>query len=81
MGALRVTLTESERKTITERLAHIPVVGERYAPDLMALSQTAWPENANRIRGLPTSRPPALSRLSALSRPARSRPFLARAAK
>ncbi|PYU02309.1 MAG: aldo/keto reductase [Acidobacteria bacterium] len=41
MGALRVTLTESERKTITERLAHIPVVGERYAPDLMALSQTA----------------------------------------
>jgi aryl-alcohol dehydrogenase-like predicted oxidoreductase len=41
MGALRVTLTESERKTIAERLAHIQVVGERYAPDLMALSQTA----------------------------------------
>jgi len=41
MGALRVILTESERKTIAERLAHIPVVGERYAPDLMALSQTA----------------------------------------
>ena len=41
MGALSVTLTESERKTIAERLAHIQVVGERYAPDLMALSQTA----------------------------------------
>jgi aryl-alcohol dehydrogenase-like predicted oxidoreductase len=41
MGALRVILTESERKIIAERLAHIPVVGERYAPDLMALSQTA----------------------------------------
>lgn len=41
MDAIRVTLTESERKTIAERLAHIPVVGERYAPDLMALSQTA----------------------------------------
>jgi aryl-alcohol dehydrogenase-like predicted oxidoreductase len=41
MGALRVTLTEGERKTIAERLAHIRVVGERYAPDLMALSQTA----------------------------------------
>lgn len=41
MDAIRVTLTESERKTIADRLAHIPVVGERYAPDLMALSQTA----------------------------------------
>jgi aryl-alcohol dehydrogenase-like predicted oxidoreductase len=41
MGALRVILTESERKTIAEYIAHIPVVGERYAPDLMALSQTA----------------------------------------
>ena len=41
MDAIRVTLTESERKTIAERLAHIPIVGERYAPDLMALSQTA----------------------------------------
>lgn len=41
MDAIRVTLTESERKTIAQRLAHIPVVGERYAPDLMALSQTA----------------------------------------
>ena len=41
MDAIRVTLTESERQTIADRLAHIPVVGERYAPDLMALSQTA----------------------------------------
>ncbi len=41
MGALRVTLTESDRKNIAERLAQIQVVGERYAPDLMALSEHA----------------------------------------
>ncbi len=41
MGALRVTLTESDRKNIAERLAEIQVVGERYAPDLMALSEHA----------------------------------------
>src|SRR5437899_8589171 len=41
MGALSVKLTESDLKEIGVRLAHIPVVGERYAPDLMALSQTA----------------------------------------
>jgi aryl-alcohol dehydrogenase-like predicted oxidoreductase len=41
MGALRVTLTETERKEIAERLAQIQVVGERYAPDLMALSERA----------------------------------------
>ena len=41
MGALHVSLTESDRKNIVERLAQIPVVGERYAPDLMALSDRA----------------------------------------
>ena len=41
MGALRVTLTESDRKKIAERLAQIPVVGERYTPDMMALVQRA----------------------------------------
>jgi aryl-alcohol dehydrogenase-like predicted oxidoreductase len=41
MGALRVSLTESDRKNIAERLAPIPVVGERYAPDLMTLSERA----------------------------------------
>ena len=41
MSALWVTLTESDRKNIAQRLAQIPVVGERYAPDLMALSEQA----------------------------------------
>ena len=41
MGALRVTLTESDRKKIAERLAQIAVVGERYTPDMMALVQRA----------------------------------------
>jgi aryl-alcohol dehydrogenase-like predicted oxidoreductase len=39
--ALRVTLTESKRKDIVEHLAQIPVAGERYAPELMALSERA----------------------------------------
>src|ERR1700720_3966284 len=41
MGALRVSLTESERKNIAERLAQIQVIGERYAPDMMSLVQRA----------------------------------------
>jgi aryl-alcohol dehydrogenase-like predicted oxidoreductase len=41
MGALRVNLTESDRKNIGERLAQIQVVGERYAPEMMALVQRA----------------------------------------
>jgi aryl-alcohol dehydrogenase-like predicted oxidoreductase len=41
MGALRVSLTESDRKNIAERFEQIQVVGERYAPDLMALSEQA----------------------------------------
>jgi aryl-alcohol dehydrogenase-like predicted oxidoreductase len=41
MDALRVNLTESDRKKIAERLAQIPVVGERYAPEMMALVQRA----------------------------------------
>jgi aryl-alcohol dehydrogenase-like predicted oxidoreductase len=41
MGALRVTLTESDRKKIAERLAPIQVIGERYTPDMMALVQRA----------------------------------------
>jgi aryl-alcohol dehydrogenase-like predicted oxidoreductase len=41
MGALRVTLTESDRKNIAERFEQMQVVGERYAPDLMALSEQA----------------------------------------
>jgi aryl-alcohol dehydrogenase-like predicted oxidoreductase len=41
MGALHVTLTENDRKNIAERLALIQVIGERYAPDLMALSDRA----------------------------------------
>jgi hypothetical protein len=41
MGALRVTLTEGDRKNIAERFEQIQVVGERYAPDLMALSEQA----------------------------------------
>ncbi len=41
MGALAVKLTESDRKKIADRIAHIPVVGERYTPDMMALLQRA----------------------------------------
>jgi len=41
MGALRVTLTESDRKKIADRFAHIPIIGERYTPDMMALVQRA----------------------------------------
>ena len=41
MGALHVSLTESDRKKIAERLAQIPVVGERYTPEMMALVQRA----------------------------------------
>ena len=41
MGALQVTLTGKDRKHIAERLAPIQVIGERYAPDLMALSDRA----------------------------------------
>ena len=41
MGALRVNLTESDRKNIAERLAQIQVVGERYTPEMMALVQRA----------------------------------------
>jgi aryl-alcohol dehydrogenase-like predicted oxidoreductase len=41
MGALRVQLTESDRKKIAERLARIQVVGERYTPEMMSLVQRA----------------------------------------
>ncbi len=41
MGALNVSLTASDRKKIADRLAQIPVVGERYTPDMMALVQRA----------------------------------------
>jgi aryl-alcohol dehydrogenase-like predicted oxidoreductase len=41
MGALQVKLTASEQKSIAERLAQIQVVGERYAPEMMALVQRA----------------------------------------
>jgi hypothetical protein len=41
MGALRVQLTESDRKKIAERLAQIQVVGERYTPEMMSLVQRA----------------------------------------
>ena len=41
MGALRVTLTESDRKNIADRLAQIQVVGERYTPEMMSLVQRA----------------------------------------
>ena len=37
MGALNVGLTRSGLKEIKSRLAQIEVVGERYAPDMMAL--------------------------------------------
>jgi len=41
MGALRVALSESDGKEIAERVAEIPVVGERYAPDMLALTERA----------------------------------------
>ncbi len=41
MGALRVNLTESDRKKIAERVAQFQIVGERYTPDMMALVQRA----------------------------------------
>jgi aryl-alcohol dehydrogenase-like predicted oxidoreductase len=41
MGALNVSLTESDRKRIGDRLAQFQVVGERYTPDMMALVQRA----------------------------------------
>jgi aryl-alcohol dehydrogenase-like predicted oxidoreductase len=41
MGALRVSLTDSDRKKIAERIAQIQVVGERYTPEMMALVQRA----------------------------------------
>ena len=41
MGALQVVLTESDRKNIAARLASIQVVGERYAPEMMALTERA----------------------------------------
>jgi aryl-alcohol dehydrogenase-like predicted oxidoreductase len=41
MGALNVSLTASDLKNIAARLAQIQVVGERYAPDMMALVQRA----------------------------------------
>jgi hypothetical protein len=37
MGALNVKLTERDLTEIAARCAQIPVVGERYAPDMMAL--------------------------------------------
>jgi len=37
MGALDVTLTETELKEISARLAQIEVIGERYTPEMMAL--------------------------------------------
>jgi aryl-alcohol dehydrogenase-like predicted oxidoreductase len=41
MGALDVTLTETELRDISDRLAQIEVIGERYAPAMMALVQHA----------------------------------------
>jgi aryl-alcohol dehydrogenase-like predicted oxidoreductase len=41
MGALNVKLTETDLKEIAARVAQIDVVGERYAPDMMALVQRA----------------------------------------
>ena len=37
MGAVNVELTERDLSEIAARFAQIPVVGERYAPDMMAL--------------------------------------------
>jgi aryl-alcohol dehydrogenase-like predicted oxidoreductase len=41
MGALQVTLTENDRKNIAARLASIQIVGERYAPEMLALTERA----------------------------------------
>jgi aryl-alcohol dehydrogenase-like predicted oxidoreductase len=41
MGALRVKLTDGDRKNIAQRLSKIEVVGERYAPEMMSLVQRA----------------------------------------
>jgi aryl-alcohol dehydrogenase-like predicted oxidoreductase len=41
MGAVNVKLTEADLKEIAARIAQIDVVGERYAPDMMALVQRA----------------------------------------
>jgi aryl-alcohol dehydrogenase-like predicted oxidoreductase len=41
MGALNVKLTANDLKEIKARIAQIEVLGERYAPDLMALVQRA----------------------------------------
>jgi aryl-alcohol dehydrogenase-like predicted oxidoreductase len=41
MGALNVVLTEVDRRNIAARVAQIRVVGERYAPDSMALTEHA----------------------------------------
>jgi len=41
MGALHVTLAESDLKNIADRLKEIDVVGERYAPAMMALVNKA----------------------------------------
>ena len=41
MGALQVVLTESDRKNIAARLAAIQVVGERYAPEMLSLTERA----------------------------------------
>jgi aryl-alcohol dehydrogenase-like predicted oxidoreductase len=37
MGALKVKLTETDLREINARIAQIDVLGERYAPDMMAL--------------------------------------------
>jgi len=41
MDAIRVNVSESDRKNIAERLTQIQVVGERYAPEMMSLVQRA----------------------------------------
>jgi aryl-alcohol dehydrogenase-like predicted oxidoreductase len=41
MGALGVALSPAEVKSISDRLAEIDVVGERYTPDMMALVNRA----------------------------------------
>lgn len=41
LGAVHVTLTESDLKNISDRLTEIDVVGERYAPAMMALVNKA----------------------------------------
>lgn len=41
LAAIHVTLTESDLKNISDRIAEIDVVGERYAPAMMALVNKA----------------------------------------